>query len=462
MDNMVIKLPDDVKLIIEKLQNAGYEAYAVGGCIRDSMIGRTPNDWDITTSAVPVEIKGLFRYTVDTGIKHGTVTVLIYPEAACSKQERQRTRPNSYEVTTYRIDGEYEDNRHPKEVTFTADLKEDLKRRDFTINAMAYNDENGLVDPCGGMKDLEKKSVRCVGRPEERFAEDALRILRAVRFSAQLGFDIEETTADAAHTMSGTLHNISAERIREELVKLITSDHPEYLRKAYELGITAIVLPEFDRCMETPQHNIHHCYNVGEHIICSMMNIEPEPILRLTMMFHDMGKPDTIVTDSDGTTHNYGHAAVSSKIAHEIMKRLKFDNDSIAAVTRLTGFHDIKIKPDRNEIRHAVNKIGKEYFPLLLKVKRADIMAKSEHGRRQNLETLSSVESIYKEITEQGECVCLNELAVTGSDLIDAGMKQGREVGAVLSELLADVLDNPEHNTKQYLIELYHKRHADL
>lgn len=453
MDDIKIELPDDVKNIISQLEDAGYEAYAVGGCIRDSLLSRKPNDWDITTSAVPTEIKKIFRHTVDTGIKHGTVTVLIYHE--------DRSKPCAYEVTTYRIDGEYEDSRHPVEVTFTSNLGEDLKRRDFTINAMAYNDENGLADPCGGIRDLKDGHIRCVGDPDERFSEDALRILRAVRFSAQLGFDIEEKTGGAAARLSGTLCNISAERIRDELVKLVTSVHPEFLEKAYELGITGVVLPEFDRCMQTPQNNPHHCYNVGEHILHSMMNIEPDAILRLTMLFHDMGKPDTLVIDKEGITHNYGHATVSAELAAKVMKRLKFDNDTISKVTRLTGYHDIRIKQDRNEVRHAVNKIGKDYFPMLLKVKRADIMAKSEYCRIQNLETLSEIEKIYEDIKDCGECVCLKDLDVTGGDLIAAGMKQGPEVGEALNEMLRDVLDHPEHNDRKYLIEAYRKRNEN-
>lgn len=455
MDDMKIILPDDVEMIIEQLEKGGYEAYAVGGCIRDSLLMREPNDWDITTSAMPQEIKKTFRHTVDTGIKHGTVTVLIYPDR---KGDGKDERPRSYEVTTYRIDGEYEDSRHPSEVTFTKSLAEDLKRRDFTINAMAYNDRFGLVDPCGGIKDLEKHLIRCVGEPEERFTEDALRILRAVRFSAQLGFDIEERTSAAVSKMCANLKNISAERIREELVKLITSQHPEYLEEAYRLGITGVVLPEFDRCMKTPQHNCHHCYNVGEHTLHSMMNIDPEPVLRLTMLFHDMGKPDTFSVDKDGITHNYGHGAVSRDTAHKIMRRLKFDNDTTDEVTLLVGYHDMKIPANRNDVRHAVNKVGRFSFPLLLKVKRADIMAKSECGRDDALAELSDVGRIFSEIEADGECVCLKDLAVTGGDLIKAGMAQGPGIGVMLGDMLEDVLDDPKHNTKDYLMGFYRRR----
>ena len=233
---MPIQLPEDVKSILHILQDAGYEAYAVGGCIRDSLLGRTPDDWDITTSARPEETKALFEKTIDTGIQHGTVTVMRHGRG--------------YEVTTYRVDGEYEDGRHPKEVTFTASLEEDLKRRDFTVNAMAYNEEDGLVDLFGGRQDLERKIIRCVGEANERFEEDALRIMRAVRFSAQLGFTIEERTKEAIRGHADRLRQVSAERIQMELTKLVTSPNPDFLRIAWETGITAVVLPEFDRLME--------------------------------------------------------------------------------------------------------------------------------------------------------------------------------------------------------------------
>ena len=250
---MVIELPEKVKYVIDTLMDAGYEAYAVGGCIRDSILGRKPEDWDITTSANPMQVKNLFRRTIDTGIQHGTVTVMLEKEG--------------FEVTTYRIDGEYEDGRHPKEVVFTSNLIEDLKRRDFTINAMAYNEKDGLVDAFCGIEDLEKKVIRCVGNPEERFQEDALRMMRAVRFAAQLGFSIEKNTKRAIVELAGNLAKVSAERIQVELVKLLVSNHPEEFMTAYETGLTKVFLPEFDAMIKTPQNNKHHCYNVGEHTI---------------------------------------------------------------------------------------------------------------------------------------------------------------------------------------------------
>ena len=277
VEYLELQLPENVQKIITTLQMYGYEAYAVGGCVRDSLLNRTPGDWDITTSAMPEETKSLFDKTFDTGIEHGTVTVVFGREG--------------YEVTTYRIDGEYTDSRHPRKVTFTRSLKEDLLRRDFTINAMAYNDKDGLIDIFGGKEDLQRKCILCVGNAKERFSEDALRILRGVRFAAQLGFDISEDTKEGMRELAPTLRNISAERIQVELVKMLTSDRPELLKMAWELKITQIFLPEFDRMMETIQETPHHMYNVGEHTLHAMKNVRADKILRLTMLLHDTGKP---------------------------------------------------------------------------------------------------------------------------------------------------------------------------
>lgn len=435
---MTIQLPEKVKLIIDTLQNAGYEAFAVGGCVRDSILGREPEDWDITTSARPAEVKALFRRTIDTGILHGTVTVMLQQEG--------------FEVTTYRIDGEYEDGRHPKEVTFTSSLKEDLRRRDFTINAMAYNEASGLVDIFGGRRDLEQKIIRCVGEAEERFTEDALRMLRAVRFSAQLGFQIEEKTKAAVKKLAPALALVSAERIQTELIKLAVSSHPDYLRTAYEAGITAVILPEFDAAMAMPQNHPHHKYSVGEHILRSMAAIEPDKVLRLTMLFHDLGKPLTHTTDAEGIDHFKGHAAVSREIAGKALRRLKFDNDTRDKVMKLVLYHDYDIAETQKGVRRAVNRIGMEVFPLLFSVKRADIAAQSGYMEEEKLRVVAHLEALYQEILEQKQCLFVKDLAVTGQDLIAAGMKPGREIGETLSRLLELVLENPECNTKEYLL----------
>lgn len=435
----MIQLPKKVRYIINTIMAAGYEAYAVGGCIRDTLLGRIPEDWDITTSATPYQIKELFPRTIDTGIQHGTVTVMLEKEG--------------FEVTTYRIDGEYEDNRHPKEVIFTANLIEDLRRRDFTVNAMAYNEVAGLVDAFEGMKDMERGMIRCVGCPEERFMEDALRLMRAVRFSAQLGYSIEEETAKAIKDLAPNLTHISAERIQTELVKLLISPHPDYLRIAYETGITAVVLPEFDACMQTKQKNPHHCYNVGEHTLQAMMAAPPDKVLRLTMLFHDIGKPKALTTDENGISHFYRHPVISEEMTRKILRRLKFDNATIATVTKLVQYHDYETEPFPRNVRRAIMKTGEDIFPLLFDVKKADIAAQSDYCRKEKEERLKAVYAVYETILKEKQCVSLKTLAVTGRDLIDhADMKPGRELGEMLKQLLELVVEEPQRNNREYLL----------
>lgn len=438
MTEIKIIMPEAVKEIIERLESAGYEAFAVGGCVRDAVLGREPADWDITTSALPEEVKNLFSRTIDTGIQHGTVTVM--------------KDHVGYEVTTYRIDGEYEDARHPKEVSFTVNLIEDLKRRDFTINAMAYNDRAGLVDAFDGIGDLEKKIIRCVGNPKDRFGEDALRMLRAVRFSAQLGFSIEEETKEAIRELAGNLEKISAERIQVELVKLLTSDHPDYLRTAYETGITAVVLPEFDACMACEQNHPCHVGNVGEHTLDALLQVEKDKVLRLTMLFHDFGKPLTHSKNEDGVSHFYGHAEVSAEMARDILRRLKFDNDTTDKVKKLVAEHDRFIKNEPNRVRRAVSKVGKDLFPYFLKVRRADILAQNPEMTEERLRELERLEELYEAVLAKEEAVSVKELAVDGKDLIAAGVPQGKQIGEILNDLLELVLEQPEKNTKEDLL----------
>lgn len=436
---MQITLPKNVKKIIEVLEQAGYEAYAVGGCVRDSVLGREPNDWDITTSARPMETKALFKRTIDTGLQHGTVTVLM--------------DGGSYEITTYRIDGEYEDGRHPKEVQFTSNLVEDLRRRDFTINAMAYNEREGLVDAFDGMGDIERKVIRCVGNAGERFTEDALRILRAVRFSAQLGFSIEGKTRDAAARLAGNLGKISAERIQAEMIKLLASPHPEKLKEAWETGITAVILPEFDRMMETCQNTPHHRYTVGEHTLCALTKVRADKALRLAVLLHDIGKPETRTVDESGRDHFRGHARSSERLAEEILHRWRLDNDTLNKVKRLVRFHDLRPALNQESIRRMIHKVGEDIFPMLLEVQRADILAQSSYQQQEKLHNLEETNRIYHEILEEGQCLSLKDLAVGGRDLIADGMKPGREIGRILEALLDHVLEKPEHNTREYLLE---------
>ena len=444
---MKIQLPEHVNQIIHRLQQEGYDAYAVGGCVRDTLLGRTPQDWDITTSAKPQVVKSLFSHTIDTGIEHGTVTVML--------------EHTGYEVTTYRIDGEYEDARHPKSVTFTGNLVEDLKRRDFTINAMAYNDKTGLVDAFDGVSDLEKGVIRCVGNPHDRFREDALRMLRAVRFAAQLGFSIEEETKQAVADLAENLKKVSAERIQTELVKLLVSDHPQEMRTVYELGLTGIFLPEFDRMMETPQITKHHCYSVGEHTIHALMEVPADRILRLTMLLHDVAKPVCRTTDENGQNHFKGHPAEGAELARAILRRLKFDNDTTASVCLLIRYHDDRPKITPRNVRRAISRIGLEHMQQLFAVKRADTLAQSMYQRNEKMAYIDSYEETYRKICEEKQCVQKKDLAINGRDLIALGMKPGKELGEVLQALFEQVLDDPSCNTKETLLARAEQFHTN-
>lgn len=436
---MRITLPEKVKVILEQLEAHGFEGYAVGGCVRDSCLGRIPSDWDITTSASPWEVKKIFPKTFDTGIEHGTITVLLDKEG--------------FEVTTYRIDGAYDDCRHPKNVAFTSNLKEDLRRRDFTINAMAYNEKTGLVDEFGGMEDLKNSMIRCVGDARERFGEDALRMMRAVRFCAQLGFQMEAETARAIRELAPSLKKISAERIQTELVKLLESPHPDWIRQAWETGITAVILPEFDRIMEQPQNNSHHVYSVGEHTLAALRAIGPDRVLRLSMLLHDMGKPDSATVDENGKYHFRGHAAYSAVIVKNIMKRLKFDNETSARVYRLVQNHSLYPEPTPEGVRRGVHQIGEDLFPMFLEVKRADILGQNPAVQERKLQYLNDVRRLYQEILERGDCLSLKRLAVTGKDLIADGAKPGKGMGEILERLLEEVLEAPERNNREWLLE---------
>lgn len=441
---MNIRLPEHVTFILHTLEVAGFEGYAVGGCVRDALLGREPQDWDITTNARPLQVKELFPRTIDTGLQHGTVTVML--------------DHTGYEVTTYRIDGEYEDGRHPKEVSFTGSLREDLMRRDFTINAMAYNETDGLVDLFEGKEDLERGIIRCVGDPKERFSEDALRMMRAIRFSAQLGFAIDPQTLEAVCALSDTIEKISAERIQTELLKTLTSAHPDAVRIFYETGLSAHFLPELDAMMETDQNNPHHCYSVGEHTLHSLLHVEADKVLRLTMLLHDVAKPQCKTTDEAGIDHFHGHPAQGAQMARVILRRLKLDNDTIARVTQLIRWHDDNPPLTERNVRRAVYRVGSAQYPAIFAVKRADILAQSDHQREEKLRYVDDYETLYTQILEKNQCLSIRDLAVNGADLLAAGVPQGRQIGEYLDQLLQLVLEQPELNTREYLLETVQKQ----
>ena len=449
---MEITIPDKVKTIISKLQDEGYEAYVVGGCVRDSVLGRIPNDWDITTNAKPLDVKKLFRRTIDVGIEHGTVKVMLGNDG--------------YEITTYRIDGSYEDSRHPSSVEFTSQLSEDLLRRDFTINAMAYNDKDGLVDLFGGMEDIKRGLIRAVGVPKERFSEDALRILRAVRFSAQLGYAIEEKTREAIRELAPTLKNISAERIREEIEKLIMSNNPDRLRDLCSLGISKIILPEWDEMVSCEQNTPHHYMTVAEHTIYALNDCTKhdfnlsgydKKILRITMFLHDVAKPVKKTTGEDGVDHFKGHPEEGAKMAVAILKRLKYDNATIKDVEKLVYYHDFRPALTMPKVRRLMIAVGPERMDLLMKVKWIDLWAHSDYQMDEKTAYTKELEEKSQRIKEDGDCLSVKELAVTGADLIGMGIKPGPQMGEILNDLLEYVIQNPKKNTKEDLIKYMNK-----
>lgn len=431
------KLPENGVSILKALEQQGYEGYFVGGCVRDLLLGREPEDWDITTSALPETVLKLFEgYAIPTGIQHGTITVLVGEE--------------SFEVTTYRVDGTYKDHRHPESVYFTPSLKEDLKRRDFTINAMAMNRYGEIVDPYGGQQDLDSGVIRCVGAAEKRFREDALRMMRALRFSAVLGFSIEEETAREIHAFANLLQNVSAERIRVELVKLICGKYavPILLDYADVLGS---VLPEILPAVGLDQKNFHHCYTVWEHIVRSVGYIEADEVLRMTMLLHDLGKASCMTIDEAGVGHFRGHADISCLIGKEMMKRLRFDRSTEERVLTLVKWHDIPIEPTERAMRRVLNKIGLENTKALLKVKRADNLAQAPKflDRQQQI---TELEHLLDAVLEKNACFSLKQLAINGHDLMALGY-QGKEVGSMLRELLNQVIDGKVENTRQALLD---------
>ena len=438
MKDMLPDIPGNVLKIINLLENAGFEAFIVGGCVRDAVLGRVPNDWDITTNAAPSEVKKIFRRTFDTGIAHGTVTVLMGDE--------------HYEVTTYRVDGVYADHRHPDSVTFTSSLEEDLKRRDFTINAMAYNPGRGLVDLFGGSDDIACKRICCVGNPRERFDEDALRILRAFRFSAQLDFDIDGETLKATSEKASDLKYVSAERICTELLKLIMSDHPEKLDDAYKAGVTKYFLPEYDAMALTTQVNPHHYDTVAKHTINAMKGTPPDRILRLTMLLHDSGKPAVSKFDESGVQHFRNHGAVSAEIAKNVMHRLRLDNDTIKKVCTLIRYHDWHIQPDEANVRKLISEIGPEMFELFVKVQYADVSSHSGYRKEEKLQRIVDEKNIYDKVMERGDCVSLKDLQLTGEDIKKLGLKPGPRIGAILEAAFDEVLKDPSKNDHEYLV----------
>lgn len=435
---MTMDMPKNVDIAINLLQSAGFEAYAVGGCVRDSLLGKTPNDWDITTSAKPENMKSVFAdfHCIDTGIKHGTVTVVIDGEPL--------------EITTFRLDGEYEDNRHPKSVTFTSNLGADLGRRDFTVNAMAYSKMTGTVDLFGGQNDLKNGIIRCVGDPDRRFNEDALRILRALRFASALDFEIEEKTAQSLLKNRALLGNISEERIAKELLKLVCGKGAKRILTDFA-PVLFEILPELQPMYKNSHDNPHHCYDIYEHTLIAVESIDPEPTLRFAMLLHDCGKPAVKKFDENGVAHFYGHQRISAEISAQILARLKVSNKFRDEILFLVSNHDRwELYENTEKMPRYLSKFGLDGVLNLLKVMRADVLAQSPEYRYR-LDQIADAEEIAKNLAAQKPCLSLSELQINGRTLMDIGIPQGRKLGAVLAQLLDEVIDGVTKNTQEAL-----------
>lgn len=440
---MVIRLPQEVEYIIDTLNKNGFEAYIVGGCVRDSLLARSPQDWDITTNAIPEKIIDIFDHTVPTGLQHGTVTVVL--------------NKDNYEVTTYRIDGEYLDNRRPDKVIFTSSIEEDLSRRDLTINAMAYNYSEGLIDPYNGKEDLAQRLIKSVGEPDLRFNEDALRMLRVIRFSGQLNFHIDNNTFNSIIANHKLIKNVSMERIRDELCKLLLSSKPsEGIRDLHKSKLLTYVLPELVSCIGFEQYNPYHDKDVFEHIM-SVLDHTPESLpVRLAALLHDIAKPQCFTKDEMGIGHFYMHHLKSADMGEDILKRLRFDNGTIKKVSILIKEHMSGYDLHRKvTIKKFINRVGVENLEDLFSLQRADILG---HKEPHDLISIEEIKEVVDKILKEKQPLSVKDLAITGSDLIKLGYSPGKELGSALNELLDIVLLTPESNNKEQLLKIAEKK----
>lgn len=425
-----ICIPEGAGDILKILQDAGHEAYVVGGCVRDSIMGRVPKDWDICTSALPEKVLDIFSYTkvIPTGLKHGTVTIML--------------EDGAYEVTTFRIDGDYSDGRHPDRVTFTRNLEEDLSRRDFTINAMAYNPEKGLVDPFNGLHDLGKHRIRCVGNPVDRFNEDALRMLRAMRFAAVFRFNIEETTAEAIHTMHENLGRISAERIHAEMDKLLLGPKSSEILIEFS-DVVATFIPEMKACIGFDQHNRYHLYDVYTHIIKALGNDRSDDLtLKWALLLHDIGKPLVFTMDENGNGHFYDHAIVGADKASWVLTSLKFDNKSKGEIVELIYHHNTTIAPTKKSIQKMLNKMTSvDQFRRFLKLQIADAQAHSDINQESRVNNIKACQQMLEDILSEDHAFSIKHLQINGRTILSMGLHQGPAVGQVLQYLLEGVID---------------------
>lgn len=435
-----ICIPQGAQNIIDTLEASGYEAYVVGGCVRDSLLGIVPHDWDICTSAVPSEIESCFedRRIVETGLQHGTVTII--------------EDGVSYEVTTFRIDGKYSDSRHPDKVTYTKDIDSDLSRRDFTFNAMAYNERVGLIDHFGGAFDLIRGEISCVGNANDRFKEDALRIMRALRFASTYGFTISERTNEAIHINKKLLNNIAAERIREELCKIVMGKGVLGVLLNYS-DIIATIIPEIEPCIGFQQNNPYHQYTVYDHIAHAVSNYSgDDQSVKLALLLHDIGKPLCYTEDEKGG-HFYGHGVYCHDVAEKVMERLRFDNRTSDEVLTLVLYHDAIIEPTTKVIKRWLNKIGPQRFCQLMDVRMADILAHTKGTQASRVDKCNMVKSVLEQVIEEEQCFSISDLAINGHNIMDLGVPEGKRVGEILKKLLDAVIAEDIENEHTALVE---------
>ena len=441
MEDLKIVLPLGAERILEKLGENDFEAFVVGGCVRDCLLGRTPKDWDVCTAAKPEEVEAVFARCriIETGLRHGTVTVVL--------------DDGQYEVTTFRTDGAYLDNRRPESVSFVNDVREDLARRDFTINAMAYRPGMGIVDPFGGQADLAAKRISCVGCADDRFQEDALRIMRALRFASVYGFTIAPETAEAIHRNRELLRNIAVERIQLELCKLLCGQGATDILLQYS-DVISTILPKMAPCVGFEQNNRWHKYNVYDHIAYAVGNYKGDDVVtKVALLLHDIGKPHCYTVDEDGFGHFYGHGAVSRDIAGEIVGCLRFDSATQKNVVELVEYHDATIEPTVKAVRRWLNKIGAEQLMRLMDVQQADALAHVEGSLDDKIEKCKMVKDMVREVLSQEQCFSLKQLKINGRDLLALGVPEGKAVGNILNRLLQEVIDGELENVHASLCD---------
>lgn len=439
MTELEITVSYGAQQILKTLENAGFKAYIVGGAVRDSIMGITPSDYDIATNAKPYQVKAIFPRTIDTGLKHGTVTVV--------------ENKTGFEVTTFRTEGVYNDMRHPESVEYIDDIETDLRRRDFTVNAMAYSLKYGFLDCFGGVSDIQKKLIRCVGNSEQRFKEDALRMLRCIRFAACLGFEIDKEAENAIKKCAVLIKNVSGERILSELNKILLSDNPGKIRLLYKTGLMQYILPGLYTCFFTEQNNKYHIYNVGEHIIASVENTPKDLILRWAALLHDIGKPACRSCDANGIYHFYGHHRESMKMADDLLHRLRMDRDSIHDILVLIENHDVHMDSAPTAVKRMLARTGEPLFFKLLQLQEADNMAKNPLYISDRIAKIKMAGERAQQIIAEGQPYTVSQLQINGRDLIKLGYKAGREIGDTLKFLLDEVLIDPSLNRREYLIK---------